>query len=274
MSYKPISKLGEGGFGSVWKTKNPENQIVAMKIIKNPDARAKEEVEVLKKLEHVCIIKYLNSYICKNSGDLCIIMKYCEYGSLTNLVQKLDFDTYQIDTKINVAYMIWQIGLALEYVHEKGIIHRDIKPDNILCSERFGKFSFLKLADFGIAKAMDRTHFGRQYARTQIGTPIYMSPEALKGQRYGTPTDIWSLGATISYVCNQGTYLFKTKDAVKNWPGGKSTLDRNKYPIELRQLTADMMNPMENLRPTAEQIKEKAQDFGSRAHGSYYFTIV
>ena len=104
---------------------------------------------------------------------------------------------------------------------------------------------------------MDRTHLGRQYARSQIGTPIYMSPEALKGQRYGTPTDIWSLGATVSYVCNQGRHLFRNEDAVKNWPGGKSTLDRKKYPIGIRQLTADMMNPNENLRPTADQIIDR-----------------
>ena len=49
----------------------------------------------------------------------------------------------------------------------------------------------------------NRTHLGQQYARTQIGTPIYMSPEALKGERYGTPTDIWLLGATISNPCNR-----------------------------------------------------------------------
>ena len=104
---------------------------------------------------------------------------------------------------------------------------------------------------------MGRTHAGRQYARTQIGTSIYMSPEALKGQRYGTPTDIWSLGATISFVCNR-RHLFSTgKNAVKNWPGGKSTLDRNKYSIEIRQLTANMMNPDSNLRPNAEEIRRQ-----------------
>ena len=98
MSYEAISKLGEGGFGSVWKMKTPENQpfskdhpIVAVKRIKSPDARDKEEVEILKKLDHCDIIKYLDSFICKNSGDLCIVMEYCEDGTLTNLVEKSNF---------------------------------------------------------------------------------------------------------------------------------------------------------------------------------------
>ena len=70
MSYEAISKLGEGGFGSVWKMKTPKNQlfskdhpIVALKRIKSPDARDKEEVEILKKLDHCDIIKYLDSVI-------------------------------------------------------------------------------------------------------------------------------------------------------------------------------------------------------------------
>ena len=262
MSYEAISKLGEGGFGSVWKMKTPKNQpffkdhpIVALKRIKSPDARDKEEVEILKKLDHCDIIKYLDSFICKNSGDLCIVMEYCIYGSLANLVEKSDFAA----TNSNVSNMILQIGRALEYVHEKGIIHRDIKPENILCNMKSESvsLSFLKLADFGIAKVMDQTYLGRQYARTQIGAPIYMSPEALKGERYGTPTDIWSLGVTISYVCNQGKPLFSTIEAVKDWSGGKSTLDRNKYHIVIRQLTADMMNPLGRLRPTAEQFMQR-----------------
>ena len=138
MSYEAISKLGEGGFGSVWKMKTPKNQpfsedhpIVALKRIKSPDDKDKEEVEILKKLDHQSsIIKYLTSFICKKSGDLCIVMEYCESGSLTTLVEKSKFKA----SNKNVAFMIFQIGLALEYVHEKGIIHRDIKPDNILCS--------------------------------------------------------------------------------------------------------------------------------------------
>ena len=83
--YEKISKLGEGGFGSVWKVKTPkdtwfyeDHPIVALKTIKNQDAKAIEEVEILKILDDCTIIKYLDSFICKNSGDLCIVMEYRE----------------------------------------------------------------------------------------------------------------------------------------------------------------------------------------------------
>ena len=116
---------------------------------------------------------------------------------------------------------------------------------------------------------MDRIHAGQQYTRTQIGTSIYMSPEALKGQRYGTQTDIWSLGATISFVCNR-RHLFSTEEAVKNWPGGKSTLDRNKYSIEIRQLTANMMTQVSILRPNAEEIRRIMQLLREASKGNSY----
>ena len=67
-------------------------------------------------------------------------------------------------------------------------------------------------------------------------------------------SDMWSLGAVISFIANKGVHLFKSEQAVKKWPGGKSTLDRSAYSIELRQLTADLLSPTVISRPSAEKM--------------------
>ena len=144
----------------------------------------------------------------------------------------------------------------LAYVHSKGIIHRDIKPENILCKSHRNGAVDLKLADFGISKLLNKQQYGQLYARTCIGTAIYMSPETLdsfQGSRYSYPSDIWSLGAVISFYCNR-RHLFQSVHAVKVWPGNKSSLDRNRYSLNLRQITANMMNPSDTQRPTAATI--------------------
>ena len=72
---------------------------------------------------------------------------------------------------------------------------------------------------------------------------------------------MWSLGAIISFVCNDATHLFRNRGAVLAWPGGKSTLDRNKYSITLRQLTADLLNPNAGLRPSAKKVYDASAAF-------------
>ena len=102
---------------------------------------------------------YLKSFYDIDTGDLCIVMEYCEYGTLTNMVQRVqrqgaDGATQSLFNGHNICGMIYSIARALCYVHQKGIIHRDIKPDNILCEADQTVFR-LKLADFGIGKSYD-----------------------------------------------------------------------------------------------------------------------
>ena len=81
-----------------------------------------------------------------------------------------------------------QLAIAVDYLHKLNVIHRDLKPANVLLDDRHN----VKLADFGIAKIL-RSSAG--YGQTHIGTPLYMSPELLRRERYGTLADSWALGA-------------------------------------------------------------------------------
>ena len=184
--------MGQGGFGTVWKMRTPASMpffkshpIVAKKRITNANEKAIQEVEILKKCDHKNIIKYLSSYFDQSTKELGIYMEFCGNGTLKNHVAK----NQNFGTELDVYKTIQQLSSALEYIHKKEIIHRDLKPDNILCenNNENGAVNF-KLADFGIAKQLvltNKTENGKLFTTTVIGTPIYMSPEIFRNQKYG-----------------------------------------------------------------------------------------
>ena len=232
--------------------------MVAVKKIPNPNKKDKDEVEILKRLDHNHIVKYFKSYV-DISKNLCIVMQFCGNGTLSEIIRKKP----NLGSERNVLTICNQLSSALDYIHNQHILHRDIKPDNILC-QRFEvvdlkeKFTF-KLADFGIAKVMNKSKDGNSYAETHCGTPIYMSPEVLNGQKYSTPTDIWSLGVVISFICNQGKHLFTSIDDVKKWDGSKNPIDEKKYSKYLCKLITDIMKPIEKNRPMANDISQETK---------------
>ena len=263
-SFHEISKLGQGGFGSVWKMRTPgsmtflnSHPIVAMKRIKNSNEKAIEEVDILKKCDHKNIVKYLNSYIDESTRELCIYMEFCGNGTLKDHVAR----NQNFGSELDVCRTIQQLSSALSYIHEKEIIHRDLKPANILSgNNEYGSFNF-KLSDFGIAKQLvvsNKTENGKLYTTTVVGTPMYMSPEIFRDQKYGISTDIWSLGVVISFICNQGKHLFTSKDDVMKWDGSKNPIDEKKYSTYLCKLIHNMMDPLEGNRLTANRIVKYA----------------
>ena len=231
--------------------------IVAMKKIENSNEKAIEEVEILKKCDHKNIVKYLNSYFNKSTKIICIYMEFCGNGTLKDLIGS----NQNFGTELNVCKTIQQLSSTLEYIHKKEIIHRDLKPANILCeSNENAAFNF-KLADFGIAKQLvmnNKNENGDLVTTTVCGTPIYMSPEIFRYQKYGISTDIWSLGAVISFVCNKGKHLFTSKSDVMEWDGSKNPIDEKKYSRYICILLTNIMNPMEKDRPTANGIGQIA----------------
>lgn len=92
-----------------------------------------------------------------------------------------------------VSTWIFQLILVVEYIHSCNIIHRDIKPQNIFVDKDMN----LKIGDFGVSKILD----GTENCKTTAGTPLYFSPELIKGDHYSKKTDIWSLGCVIYEIC-------------------------------------------------------------------------
>ncbi|KAI4153037.1 MAG: hypothetical protein LQ340_002545 [Diploschistes diacapsis] len=204
--------VGGGTFGSVYAAVNLDSgQAMAVKEIRLQDPQLiptiaqqiRDEMGVLEVLDHPNIVAYFGIEV--HRDKVCIFMEYCSGGSLANL---LEHGRIEDETVIQVYALQMLEGLA--YLHSSNIIHRDIKPENILLDHN----GIIKYVDFGAAKiiarqgktlAADPHNHGGPQARvpnkqkSMTGTPMYMSPEVIRGQNEGRQgaVDIWSLGCVI-----------------------------------------------------------------------------
>lgn len=169
---------------------------------------ALNEAKILKKMKHPNIVSAHDVYKTK-SGRLHIVMEYVDGGDLNKIIKKrkdmlknCEPDAYFQEEEIFDIFC--QICLALVTIHEKKIIHRDVKSHNIFMT----KDMVVKVGDFGIAKCLQST---KSRANTMVGTPYYFSPEMCMGHQYDTKSDVWSLGVLLFEMCFL-SYPFKGKN--------------------------------------------------------------
>ncbi|CAI6338744.1 unnamed protein product [Periconia digitata] len=180
--------LGKGAFGSVYRALNwGTGETVAVKQVRLENLGVADlktimlEIDLLKNLSHENIVRY-NGFV-KSPESLYIILEYCENGSLHSICK--NFGKFPENL---VALYMSQVLNGLLYLHEQGVIHRDIKGANILTT----KEGLVKLADFGVAT--------RQSGLDQssvVGTPYWMAPEVIELSGATTASDIWSVGCTV-----------------------------------------------------------------------------
>ena len=193
--YKIIKYLGSGKFSTVYQAERQLDQkLVALKIIKIYDMMDKntvdkclQEVELLKKVNHPFIVKYLDSFMAKN--QLFIAIEWADKGDVKRLIKKYKLEGDLIDESKVIEYTK-EIASALNHMHERRIIHRDLKPANILI---FSDGTF-KLGDLGLGRAMSDETFK---AFSRVGTPLYMAPEVINSNGYDFKSDNWSLGCVV-----------------------------------------------------------------------------
>ena len=180
------SKIGTGSFGVVHVGMNTHTgQLMAVKSVELSPAAMKDirvEVEVLKSLSHVNIVRYLGAE--RNAQKLHIFQEWVPGGSVTTLLNKFGpFSAAVIRSYLS------QILTGLTYLHENRILHRDIKGGNVLVSDD----GIVKLADFGSAKRMAHQQSDMMESLTMRGTPYFMAPEVFE-EHYNGKADIWSVG--------------------------------------------------------------------------------
>ena len=196
-TYKIINFLGEGSFGRAYLAQcdNDNNKYVIKQItLEGMDDEEKRETfneaKILKKLDHPNIIKFKEVFLQRQPKPaLNIVTEYADGGDLGQKIEKQKKVKVPL-SEAQILDYITQICLALQHIHKKKIIHRDLKSGNIFLM----KSGIVKVGDFGIAKGLQSTW---EKAKTFVGTPYFLSPEIINNQPYDNKSDIWALGVLL-----------------------------------------------------------------------------
>ena len=242
-------------YGRVYKALNKiENKYYAIKCLNFKDITEKErkniemEVNLLKELKHPNIVLYKDSFLDKEN-NLNIVTTFCEGGDMYQKIFK-EKNKYFDENKI-INWLI-QLLLGLSYIHDKQIVHRDIKTKNIFIQNEHT----LRIGDFGIAKIFKQA----QTMNKLVGTPLYMAPECFKqAKKFSYKSDIWSLGCCIYEMCNL-KHAFEGKFfpavSVKISEGKRAPLNKI-YSRDLKDLVDSMLDLNPRHRPTIANILER-----------------
>src|SRR5215469_7444387 len=212
--YKLISELGRGGMGTVWLAARADEHFekrVALKVVRGSDSQEvirffRRERQILAGLEHPNIARLLDGGTTEE-GLPYFVMEH---------VEGVPIDRYCDEHKLSVSdrlRLFEGVCSAVQHAHRSLVVHRDLKPGNILVTEE----GIPKLLDFGIAKLLDPGVAGGGSAETIVAlTPDYASPEQVRGRAITTSTDVYSLGVILyELLTGQRPYRVKSNEHVE-----------------------------------------------------------
>lgn len=192
--FKMVEDAGRGGFGSVFLARNlvdkSKQQRVAIKKMSHVNEREMwsnfDEIYFLQQAAHPCVVKYQTAYMCRD--EIWLVMEYMEGGTLQDAVQRIRFE------ESHIAFVTKEILRGLKNIHEKGLVHRDLKSPNIMLSIQ----GDVKLIDFGLCVDVNA---GTQ--TTMVGSPFWIPPEMIRREQHDAAADIWSLAILCLEMANQ-----------------------------------------------------------------------
>ncbi len=279
--YKQVKLLGQGSFGKAFLVVNTvDNKLYVIKTMILEEMNEKEqkeaylEAKILEKLKHPNIIKFIEVFrSTKPVAVLNIVMDYADGGDMQKKIKEQKKKNKYFAEKVIIDWFT-QICLALKHIHDKKILHRDLKSQNIFLTEN----GLIKLGDFGIAKCLN---FTMEKASTIVGTPYYLSPEIVQNQPYSFKSDIWSLGVLLyEMMC------LKMPFEASSLPLLSLKISRGAflpvpsiYSEELRALVKQLLNVDASKRPSINEIlsmnfiRKRIKDFLNEVEYSNEFSV-
>ncbi|XP_062279202.1 serine/threonine-protein kinase Nek11 [Scomber scombrus] len=253
--YRVLQSLGRGSFGSVYlvqDTKTTDEE--ELKVLKQiplgdlrPDetVRANQEAQLLSQLHHPAILSFHHSFLERDA--FCIITEYCQDRDLDCKLEEVRRAGRSLP-EIQVIDWLIQLLLGLHYMHDRRILHRDLKAKNV-----FLKRNLVKIGDFGVSCLLMGSC---DLATTFTGTPYYMSPEVLNHHGYDTKSDIWALGCLLYEMCSL-THAFHGPNflsvVMKIVEGETPTLPAA-YSADLNSVLQRMLQKQPSSRPSAAEL--------------------
>uniref|UniRef100_A0A7S1NHD4 non-specific serine/threonine protein kinase n=1 Tax=Eutreptiella gymnastica TaxID=73025 RepID=A0A7S1NHD4_9EUGL len=207
---------------------------------------AENEVKLLEQVDHPFIIKFVDSFI-DPDGKMFIIMEYADGGDLGGRI-KLQRRRREHFSERQIMLWFTQLCLALDHLHEKKILHRDLKTMNVFLTSN----NIVKLGDFGFSKRLKTAAM----AHTICGTPYYFSPELCQGQAYSNKSDIWSLGV-ILYELAMLARPYEAQsmqELMKKIVYGQYTPPAADCPVRISRLIFYMLSKKDTVRPSVTKI--------------------
>ncbi|ELP85783.1 protein serine/threonine kinase, putative [Entamoeba invadens IP1] len=228
------SLVGEGTFGIVYKGKY-RGAVVAIKtlkkikILENVLDDFLTEIEMLEKIRCEYIVSYFGS--AWNKAECCLVTEFAELGSLSTLME----NKQKVSLKIREKIML-DAARGIEYLHNNGILHRDIKPDNLLIFSIDSSIAVnAKLTDFGSSRSVKLILTNVSFTRA-IGTPVYMAPEILQKKKYKMPADIFSFSIMFFETMTWGlAYPYE----MKSWEIANAVVE-GKRPVKSEGMSKKM----------------------------------
>ena len=269
--YKKLKNLGSGSYGTVYLARNVIQQsLVAIKVIEKipenciDDMEIKNEINILKSLSHPNIVKIYEFF--DTMLNYFIVTEYCKKGELFEYINN-------VYSERQLAVLFYQVFSGLCYLHEKEILHRDMKLENIMISEietdinTGEEYFWIKIIDFGTAKIFER----KKTEKEIIGSSYYIAPEVLK-KNYNEKCDTWSVGV-ILYMTLTGAPPFDgqtDEEIIHNIKIGKYNKSCKRYlehSKEVRDLVTSLLEKNINKRLSAKEAlkHEWFKKYGGRS---------
>ncbi|KAJ3437613.1 camk family protein kinase [Anaeramoeba flamelloides] len=252
-NYKKIKTLGKGSYGEarLYRLKETgEYRVLKFIYITSKEFKeiTKNEAKLMCSLNHPNIIKYHDSIVIPKKDLFIIVMEFANGGDLREKIERQkDLGQYFSEDEILETFI--QICLALQHIHSKKIIHRDLKLANIFLT----KSGQIKVGDFGISKLLQST---LEKAKTVCGTPYYLSPEIISCKPYSYKTDVWSIGIILYELCTLKRAFTGTNITQLALKISRSKVERipSFYSKHLQRLVYELLERDESKRPTINQI--------------------